>query len=79
VRRFLLVGLTGSIATGKSTVSRMFAHLGARVLDADLLAREVVMPGMTRLLHRPAYDFTRTYAYNREQFAFGCYHCHKVK
>jgi len=45
MRRFLLVGLTGSIATGKSTVSRMFAHLGARILDADLLAREVVMPG----------------------------------
>jgi hypothetical protein len=38
--------------------------------------REVVMPGMARLLHRPAYDFTRTYEYNREQFAFGCYHCH---
>jgi len=50
VRRFLLVGLTGSIATGKSTVSRMFAHLGARVIDADLLAREVVMPG------QPAYS-----------------------
>lgn len=49
MRRFLLVGLTGSIATGKSTVSRMFAHLGARVLDADVLAREVVMPG------QPAY------------------------
>ncbi len=45
MRRFLLVGLTGSIATGKSTVSRMFAHLSARVIDADLLAREVVMPG----------------------------------
>lgn len=45
MRRFLLVGLTGSIATGKSTVSRMLAHLGARVIDADLLAREVVMPG----------------------------------
>ena len=45
MRRFLLVGLTGSIATGKSTVSRMFSHLGARVIDADLLAREVVMPG----------------------------------
>ena len=45
MRPFLLVGLTGSIATGKSTVSRMFAHLGARVIDADLLAREVVMPG----------------------------------
>ena len=49
MRRFLLVGLTGSIATGKSTVSRMFAHLGARVIDADQLAREVVMPG------QPAY------------------------
>jgi len=49
VRRFLLVGLTGSIATGKSTVSRMFAHMGARVIDADLLAREVVMQG------QPAY------------------------
>jgi dephospho-CoA kinase len=45
VRRFLLVGLTGGIATGKSTVSAMFAHLGAKVVDADLLAREVVMPG----------------------------------
>ena len=45
MKRFLLVGLTGGIATGKSTVSAMFAHLGARVVDADLLAREVVMPG----------------------------------
>ena len=50
MRRFLLVGLTGSIATGKSTVSRMFAHLGARVIDADLLAREVVMPGQAAYL-----------------------------
>jgi hypothetical protein len=41
--------------------------------------REVVMPGMARLLHRPSYDFTRTYAYNRSQLAFGCYHCHRVK
>jgi dephospho-CoA kinase len=49
VRRFLLVGLTGSISTGKSTVSAMFAHQGARVIDADLLSREVVMPG------QPAY------------------------
>jgi len=38
VRRFLLVGLTGSIATGKSTVSRMLSHLGARVIDAEELA-----------------------------------------
>ncbi|HUK36323.1 MAG TPA: PH domain-containing protein [Vicinamibacterales bacterium] len=41
--------------------------------------REVVMPGMARLLRRPVYDFTRPYEYNREQFAFGCYHCHRVK
>jgi hypothetical protein len=41
--------------------------------------REVVMPGMARLLHRPAYDFAQTYEYNREHFAFGCYHCHRVK
>ena len=45
MKRFLLVGLTGGIATGKSTVSTMFAQLGAKVVDADLLAREVVMPG----------------------------------
>jgi hypothetical protein len=41
--------------------------------------REVVMPGMARLLHRPAYDFTRTYNYNRSRLAFGCYHCHNVR
>ncbi|ATB40975.1 dephospho-CoA kinase [Cystobacter fuscus] len=40
-----LYGLTGGIASGKSTVSRMFRELGAEVLDADLIAREVVEPG----------------------------------
>src|SRR5262245_10204494 len=40
--------------------------------------REVVMPGMARLLHRPAYDFTKSFDYNRTRFAFGCYHCHRV-
>ncbi len=40
---------------------------------------EVVMPGMARLLHRPAYDFAKTYEGNRDRNAFGCYHCHKVK
>jgi hypothetical protein len=40
--------------------------------------REVVMPGMARLLNRPAYDFTKPYEYNRTHFAFGCYHCHQV-
>jgi len=45
MKKFLLVGLTGSIATGKSTVSEMFRRLGCEVIDADLLAREVVAPG----------------------------------
>lgn len=41
--------------------------------------REIVMPGMARVLRRPAYDFTRPYEYNRARLAFGCYHCHRVK
>lgn len=49
MRRFLLVGLTGSIATGKSTVSAMFRDLGCVVLDADVIAREVVAPGAPAL------------------------------
>lgn len=48
-RRFLLVGLTGGIATGKSTVSDILQSLGAIVLDADVLAREVVEPGQPAL------------------------------
>ncbi|HEX5769350.1 MAG TPA: dephospho-CoA kinase [Nocardioidaceae bacterium] len=39
------VGLTGGVASGKSTVSAMLRDLGAVVVDADLLAREVVAPG----------------------------------
>jgi dephospho-CoA kinase len=41
----LRVGLTGGIGSGKSTVSEAFARLGAKVLDADKVAREVVLPG----------------------------------
>jgi dephospho-CoA kinase len=41
----LRVGLTGSIATGKSFVSGVLAGLGCRVVDADELARRVVEPG----------------------------------
>lgn len=44
-RRFLLVGLTGGLATGKSTVAAAFRQLGCVVIDADVLAREVVEPG----------------------------------
>jgi dephospho-CoA kinase len=42
----LLVGLTGGIASGKSTVSAMLAERGAEVIDADHIARQVVMPGL---------------------------------
>ncbi len=40
-----LVGLTGGIASGKSTVAEVWESLGAEIIDADELAREVVLPG----------------------------------
>lgn len=43
------VGLTGGIGSGKSAVTALLADLGAAVIDADLLAREVVAPGTTGL------------------------------
>ncbi len=43
--RFVRVGLTGGVASGKSTVSAMLRDLGAVVIDADVLAREVVARG----------------------------------
>ncbi len=42
--RPLIVGLTGSFGSGKSTVARMFGELGARVVDADQLAHEALEP-----------------------------------
>ncbi|CAN7427279.1 dephospho-CoA kinase [Knoellia sp. LjRoot47] len=45
----LRVGLTGGIGSGKSTVARALADLGAVVVDADAVAREVVEPGMPAL------------------------------
>jgi dephospho-CoA kinase len=41
----ILVGLTGGVATGKSTIAKMFKRCGAIVIDADELARHVVKPG----------------------------------
>ncbi|CEH31697.1 dephospho-CoA kinase [Aneurinibacillus migulanus] len=41
----MIIGLTGGIACGKSTVSRMLAERDARIIDADIIAREVVRPG----------------------------------
>jgi dephospho-CoA kinase len=41
----LRIGLTGGIASGKSTVAHLFAERGATVLDTDAIARDVVEPG----------------------------------
>jgi dephospho-CoA kinase len=41
----LIIGLTGGIATGKSTASLILSEQGIPVIDADIIAREVVMPG----------------------------------
>lgn len=41
----LTIGLTGGIASGKSTVAELFAALGVPVIDTDVIAREVVEPG----------------------------------
>ncbi len=46
----IVAGLTGGIASGKSTVSTMFKELGAHVIDYDEIAREVVRP------HLPAWE-----------------------
>jgi len=40
-----LIGLTGGIASGKSTVAKLLRQLGAAIIDADILSREVVAPG----------------------------------
>lgn len=44
------IGLTGNLGAGKSAVARMFQALGAKCIDADIIAREVVMPS------KPAWD-----------------------
>jgi dephospho-CoA kinase len=44
-----VIGLTGGIASGKSTAARLLRELGAHIVDADQLARDVVMPGQPAL------------------------------
>lgn len=44
-KEMLVVGLTGNIASGKSTVARLLVQRGARLIDSDLLARRAVEPG----------------------------------
>ena len=58
-RRVFRVGLTGGIASGKSTVARLFESLGIPVIDTDVLAREVVAPNEP-LLQRIAARFGPT-------------------
>ena len=53
--RVFRVGLTGGIASGKSTVAKFFAALGVPILDSDQVARDVVEPGqppLERLVER---------------------------
>jgi len=45
----LRIGLTGGIASGKSTVADLFARLGVVVIDTDVIARELVQPGQPAL------------------------------
>jgi dephospho-CoA kinase len=45
----LRIGLTGGIASGKTTVAALFAELGVPVIDTDTIAREVVSPGQPAL------------------------------
>ncbi len=47
--RLLTIGLTGGIGSGKTAASRHFETLGVAVIDADVVAREVVEPGMPAL------------------------------
>jgi dephospho-CoA kinase len=49
IPRMHLFGLTGGIASGKSSVARIWRELGLPIIDADLLAREVVQPGAPAL------------------------------
>ena len=47
----LLVGLTGGIGSGKSTVSELFKDLGVTSIDADVIARELLAPGSPLVSH----------------------------
>lgn len=45
----MIIGLTGNIGSGKSTVARQLKKLGARVIDTDVIARNIVKPGKPAL------------------------------
>lgn len=58
----VIVGLTGGLGVGKSTIASLFRDCGARIIDADQLAREVVKPG------KPAWKDIK------KQFGFSVFH-----
>ncbi|WNO09630.1 dephospho-CoA kinase [Teredinibacter sp. KSP-S5-2] len=55
----LVIGLTGGIGSGKSTVSNIFTEFGVPIIDADIVARQVVQPG-TNCLQQIAQHFGNT-------------------
>ena len=60
----MLIGLTGGIAGGKTTVAKMFMSFGAIVVDADEISREVVAPGtpgLARLTERFGPDILNSF------------------
>jgi dephospho-CoA kinase len=59
----MIIGLTGGIATGKSTVAAMLVERGALLVDADFIAREVVQPG-SEVLRQIAEHFMREFGLN---------------
>lgn len=61
----------------RNAIYGYLAHEGKHQIAGYM--RGVVVPGMAALLHRPAYDFTKSYNYNRSRAALGCYHCHLVE
>jgi dephospho-CoA kinase len=48
-KKKLVIGLTGGIGSGKSTVAKLFANLGIDIIDTDKIAREIVEPGTEQL------------------------------
>lgn len=54
-KRPYIVGITGGIGSGKTTVSHMFAELGAKVIDADIVSRDLLSPGSPALVEVEQY------------------------
>ena len=78
------LGSRGSSARGRGSIRRCEMPSTDILLKKDKQSvaaymRQVVMPGMAKLMHRPAYDFAQSYGYNRSRAAVGCYHCHLVE